>query len=64
MQDDFDEKLGELKIILRKVADDLELASLSAKLAKHWVDALMKQNFRREEALQILCANPQLIKFT
>lgn len=57
-----DEMLEEMKQYIVKFVDDTELQRLSAKLLKRWYDALIKEGFTCDQALQILCANPQLVK--
>jgi len=57
-----DDAVKEIKAYLRTFIDDNELQRLSAKLLKCWYDAMIEQGFTCDQALQILCANPQLIK--
>jgi len=59
---DIDEVLADLKETMRTFIDDVKLQRLSAQLLKRWYDAMVKEGFTDEQALQILCANPQLVK--
>jgi molybdopterin-guanine dinucleotide biosynthesis protein len=59
---DIEEIISEMKDYIRKFIDDAELQRLSAKLLKCWFDALVKEGFSEKAALEILCANPQIVK--
>lgn len=61
---DVDHAIEEMKDMLRKFTDDNELRRLNAKILKSWFDALVKEGFSEDAALQILCANPSVVKIT